>query len=172
MKEKEKPKKQLASELRQALLRIDALEKRIAELEKNLNEVKESEAKYRTIADNSFDWEFWLSAGADFIYCSPSARRITGYEPEDFLSDPGLFFRIIHPDDLHRVAENLNRKRAEKGHCELEFRIITRMGEERRIVLAFLGIYDESGKYLGIRGSSRDFSEMKQPEQNGSDACR
>lgn len=165
MKDKEKPKKQLTSELTQAQLLIDGLEKKVSELEKKLRDLQESEAKYRTIADNSFDWEFWLSSGADFIYCSPSARRITGYDPEDFLSDTGLFLRIIHPDDLHRVAENLNRKRAEKGHCELEFRIITRMGEERWIVLAFLGIYDESGKYLGIRGSSRDFSEMKRSER-------
>ena len=156
MTDKEKNKKQLMSELAQSRLRIAALEQAVSELQNRLRDVERSESKFRTVAEHTYDWEFWLSPGAEFLYCSPSTRRITGYEPDDFSSDPGLFYRIIHPDDLIAVAENLNRKRMEKGFCELEFRIIARNGETRRIALAFHGIYDENANYLGIRGSGRE----------------
>lgn len=149
-------------ELAQARLQIAALEKSVSEQDRRLLDLQRSESIYRTVADNTFDWEFWLSpGGADFLYCSPSALRITGYLPDKFLADPGLFFRIIHRDDLCRVAENLNRKRIEKGFCEIEFRIITSGGEERWIALAFLGIYDENGNYRGIRGSGREITASK-----------
>ncbi len=165
IKDKEKTKKQLIGELAEARLQIAALEKSASELEARLSDLRQSESMYRTVADNTFDWEFWLSPGADFIYCSPSARRITGYDPDDFLADPGLFLRIVHRDDLSRVAENLNRRRIQRGFCEVEFRIITRAGKEKRIALAFLGIYDGSGNYLGIRGSSRDITALNIMEE-------
>ena len=34
-----------------------------------------------------------------FLFVSPSCRKTTGYAAEDFLEDPGLTSRIIHPAD-------------------------------------------------------------------------
>ena len=161
MTDKEKSKKQLIAELTEARQQVATLEDSISNLKEQLRNLEKSESMYRTVADNTFDWEFWLSPSADFIYCSPSALRITGYEPDDFLSDHGLFFRIVHKDDLARVAENLNRRRIEKGFCEIEFRIISRTGEEKWIALAFHGVPDNSGNYLGIRGSCREITALK-----------
>ena len=41
--------------------------------------LKESEIKYRTVADNTFDWEWWVAPDGHYIYVSPSCERITGY---------------------------------------------------------------------------------------------
>jgi len=164
LNDKEKSKKQLMAELTETHYQIAALEKSVSKLKDRLRKLEKSESMYRTVADNTFDWEFWLGPGADFIYSSPSVLRITGYEPDEFLSDSGLFLRIVHKDDLTRVAENLNRRRIEKGFCELEFRIISRTGEEKWIAMAFHGVYDDSGNYLGIRGSSREFTALKKME--------
>ena len=60
---------------------------------------RESESRFRLIAETSIDWTFWQSPEGRFLFVSPSCRKTTGYAAEDFLEDPGLTSRIIHPAD-------------------------------------------------------------------------
>ena len=48
----------------------------------------DSEVRYRIVADNTYDWECWLSPDGTFRYSSPSCERITGYSAGDFLRRP------------------------------------------------------------------------------------
>jgi len=41
--------------------------------------LRESEEKFRTVADLTNDWEYWISPNMDIFYCSPSCKLITGY---------------------------------------------------------------------------------------------
>ena len=61
--------------------------------------LRESEERFRTVADFTHDWESWAAPDGHYIYVSPSCERITGYGPEAFINDPGLLKKIIHPDD-------------------------------------------------------------------------
>ena len=128
--------------------------------------LKESEEKYRVVADFTYDWEFWLAPDGKFIYVSPSCERITGYRPEEFMVDPDLMVTIVHDNDRDRVIDNLSHKEdgfGEKG--ALEFRIIARGGEERWISHECQPLYGPNGEYLGIRGSNRDITERKKAEE-------
>ncbi|MEZ5082923.1 MAG: PAS domain S-box protein [Bacteroidales bacterium] len=40
---------------------------------------QQSEEKFRTFADFTYDWEYWTSPDGDIIYMSPSCERISGY---------------------------------------------------------------------------------------------
>ena len=75
------------------------LEKRNIEREKAEEALRESEERYRTVANFTYDWEYWISPERCFIYCSPSCERITGYRAEEFEKDPDLLKAITHPDD-------------------------------------------------------------------------
>src|SRR5208337_4496046 len=61
--------------------------------------LRKSETKYRVVSDNTYDWEYWLSPEGSFNYISPSCKRISGYDAAEFIADPDLRIRIIHPDD-------------------------------------------------------------------------
>ncbi len=122
------------------------------------------EEKFRTIADYTYDWEFWLSPHDSFIYTSPSCERITGYNAEAFYSDPGLMKRIIHPDDLGRFAEHRHDAQAEKSSEGLILRIRRTDGAIRWLEHVCRPIVDASGTFLGTRGSNRDITERKQAE--------
>ena len=52
--------------------------------------LRESEVMFRTIADFTYDWEYLRGPDGRFNYNSPSCVRITGYQGEDFFSDPDL----------------------------------------------------------------------------------
>lgn len=154
--DKHKTKKEMIRELEFLRERITELQQREHEFKAIIAALQNGINKYRTIADGTYDWEFWLSPGGEFCYTSPSCERVTGYAVSDFAADPALFFRIIHEDDISWVAEHLNRRRAEKGYCQIEFRIIHKDGSMRRVSLAFQSIYDEDGLFQGIRGSNRE----------------
>ena len=44
--------------------------------------LRESEERFRTVADYTYDWEYWRGPDGRFRYVSPSCQRITGYSPK------------------------------------------------------------------------------------------
>ncbi len=161
---KDLSKKQLVQEVSTLRRAMGELEKTAGELVQRESASRRAAERYRIIADNTYDWEFWLGPDAQFIYSSPSCERISGYLAEEFEADPTLFYRMIHPDDLARVSEHMNRRKFEAGLAEIEFRIVRRDGAVRWIALAFQPVYDGSSRFLGTRGSNRDVTERKLAE--------
>jgi PAS domain S-box-containing protein len=123
--------------------------------------LRESEERFRFIAEFTHDWEYWLAPDGTYLYVSPSCQRVTGYRPEDFIEDPELFERIIHPNDYERVIEHLHDDFASKGTGELEFRIVTKSGRIVWIGHVCQPVYNEDGTWLGRRGSNREIMEQK-----------
>ena len=125
-----------------------------------------SEEKYQTVADFTYDWEFWIAPDGKFIYVSPSCERITGYLPEEFMRDPDLLVTISHEDDRDKVIGHLSQKEGSVGEKgALEFRIIAKSGEERWIGHECQPVYGPDGEYRGNRGSNRDITERKRGEE-------
>lgn len=123
--------------------------------------LQDAELKYRMVADNTYDWEFWINTDGEFIYISPSCQRVTGYRAMEFQKDTKLFQRIIHPDD-HEIFENhINAEDQSHAPGFVTFRIIHRDGTEKWIEHTCQSVHDGEGKYLGRRGSNRDISERK-----------
>ena len=58
--------------------------------------LRDSEGKYRTAVDFTYDWEHWIGPDGGFVYVSPACARITGYGVEEFLADPSLVERIVY----------------------------------------------------------------------------
>jgi diguanylate cyclase (GGDEF)-like protein/PAS domain S-box-containing protein len=128
--------------------------------------LRESEEKYRTVADFTYDWEYWLASDGKYIYVSPSCERISGYRAEEFQQDQNLLEKITHPDDKHLLAVHINDVLQGKFDVyELEFRIVTKNNEECWIGHTCQAVYDRDGTYLGQRGSNRDITERKKSEE-------
>ena len=124
-----------------------------------------AEEKYRTVADFTHDWETWLSPEGKFLYVSPSCLPTTGYTVEEFMDDPSLVFKITHPDDRDMVEKHYSEKlESSTNACSIDFRIITRDGEEKWIGHSCQPVFDSKGKWIGQRGSNRDITERKMTE--------
>ena len=126
--------------------------------------LRDSEGKFRIVADNTYDFEFWLDPDGKYVYVSPSCERITGYKPAEFLADPELRFRIAHPEDRQMLVDHVrSAERDEPGL--LDHRIIHRDGSVRWIGHVCQPIYGSDGRFLGTRGSNRDITERKVAEE-------
>ncbi len=125
---------------------------------------KESEERFRTIADYTYDWEYWQGNQQEMLYISPSCKRITGYSATEFISHPELQFDIIHPEDRETFRTHKH-ETWDKPHGELTFRILTKDSQVRWIAHGCTAVFSHDGKPLGRRGSNRDITDLKEAEQ-------
>jgi PAS domain S-box-containing protein len=142
-----------------------SLSKQILAREMAEAELTQSENKLRIVADFTYDWEYWRNPEGSFVYISPSCERITGYTGQEFLQDPDLYLRIIHPDDRPRISDHFHEALSNSQLFEIEFRIIHRDGRERWIGHACRPVLDAQGQMLGRRASDRDITVRKQAEE-------
>jgi PAS domain S-box-containing protein len=140
-------------------------------IERDITDRKQTEqtlsnnaTKFKTVVDYNYDWEFWISPVHEFIYISPSCEKITGYSPEDFISNADLITQIIHPDDSEKYRKHDEFVHTNKTVDKIDFRIITKQKEIRWINHVCQPVFDENGKNTGIRGSNRDITDRKLAE--------
>ncbi|MBU0728475.1 MAG: PAS domain S-box protein [Proteobacteria bacterium] len=129
------------------------------------NSLKQSEEKFRTVSDFTYAWEYWMDTEGNLMYVSPSCKRISGYEPEDFLKNKKLFESIILPDDRQKFKEHIEKELDSVDVCTRTFRIITMSGETRWISHICQPVYNAAGECVGRRASNHDITERKQVEE-------
>lgn len=126
-------------------------------------ELVREEEKFHTVANYTYDWEYWEGPNQEMLFMSPSCERVTGYSQAEFMSDPALLYRIIHPDDLHLMAEH-RRNAAHEDIGGVDFRIVRRDGVIRWIAHGCRPVFGEGDNFLGRRASNRDITERVQAE--------
>jgi len=129
--------------------------------------IKTKEVTFRTVADHTYDWEYWLSADEQLIYISPSCERITGYSRQEFQVDTELLKKIIHADDQEAHAtmcKKVRENRFTNFVGEIDLKITTKQGDIKYIGHICRPVFDENNQYAGIRVSNRDITLRKTAE--------
>jgi PAS domain S-box-containing protein len=124
-----------------------------------------SETKYRVVANNTYDWEFWRSPEGRVLYVSPSCKRITGYAPDEFITDPSILYRLVHPDDRPDYDRHRDEEIQKMVPSEVEFRLVRPDGTVRWIGHTCQPVFAPDGQFLGTRGSNRDITKRKKAEE-------
>ena len=130
--------------------------------------LRKSEELFRTVADFTSDWEYWVDAGGNLVYSSPSCVNLTGYSREELQANPQLISAIIHPDTPPHVFEHFRPPfTAEQmaQHQEMAFRIITKSGETRWLGHICQPVFGKNGEHRGRRASNRDITDRKLAEE-------
>jgi len=125
--------------------------------------VRESEVRFRTIADYTYDWEYWQGRQGEMLYINPACQRVSGYSQAEFISRPSLLDEIVHPDDRD-IFENHHQEIQHETISRIEFRIVAKDGTVRWIWHGCRAVFGENGEPLGRRASNRDITDRKQAE--------
>ncbi|MBW8325989.1 MAG: PAS domain S-box protein [Prolixibacteraceae bacterium] len=142
------------------ILSIDITERKRAELA-----LRESEEKYKLISDNSDDWIYWVLPDGKFKYVSPACERVTGYSPEEFISQPELNHKIIIDTDKELVIQHTRQIKQDHISHNLEFRIRNKKGEIRWVSHTCSPIFNSEGEFIGRRATNRNITERKLNEE-------
>jgi PAS domain S-box-containing protein len=97
-------------------------------------------------------------------FMSENVRSLLGFDPDQFLADPGFCTKQIHPDDVAGIYEALP-KLMELGRQRLEFRFLTNTGEYRWLDDEMVLIRDADGKPNEIIGYLVDITDRKRIEE-------
>lgn len=123
--------------------------------------IRQSEERFRLIAENLTDLVAVLDVEGRRLYNSPSYRTLLG--------DPGQLrgsssFEQIHPEDRERVQSSF-RRTVQTGIGErLEYRLVDLSGRVRYIESQGSVIRDAQGRVDKVLVVSRDVSERRQAE--------
>ncbi|HWO69826.1 MAG TPA: PAS domain S-box protein, partial [Actinomycetota bacterium] len=118
------------------VLATDATEIARAEEERRRaeEERRRAEERFRTLVENLpaivYIDEPDASRGgrARPVYVSPQVETILGYSPEEWLADPDLWLRVVHPEDRGRVEEADLRTEETGEPFDVEYRALARDG--------------------------------------------
>jgi len=127
-----------------------------------VNALELREERFRRLAENAHDiiYRYRLIPTAGFEYVNPAVQRITGYSPEECYEDPGVAFRMIHPDDR---AAMLAGPTLDPEVPRL-MRYVRKDGGEIWCELRTVPIYDEAGTLIAVEGIARDVTVRKRVE--------
>jgi diguanylate cyclase (GGDEF)-like protein/PAS domain S-box-containing protein len=131
-----------------------------------------SEEQCRTIVSNINEYVYSVrfeNGEIRSIYHSPKCQEITGFSPEEYYSDPMLWFKMIHQDDRELVINFLNGIFAGRDHEPIRHRIIHKDGAERWILNNCAVQRTGTGEQRGISrldGFILDITDIKQAEEN------
>ncbi len=96
--------------------------------ERNLAETKlrKAEARYRTLLETIPAVTFMasLDGGVNEMYVSPQIETMLGFSQEEWLGDPVLWYRQLHPDDRERWHKEFARTVAVGEQFCSEYRFI------------------------------------------------
>ena len=127
-------------------------------------ELRESEQKFRAIADCTVNWEVWWGLDGKPRWINPSVMEYTGYTVEECMAMPDFAGQLIYFEDLPHVAPELLKGRQGLRGNDLEFRSVRKDGSLFWLSVSWVPISDARGVFTGFRTSGRDITERKQAE--------
>ncbi|MGA7813112.1 CHASE domain-containing protein, partial [Caballeronia sp.] len=70
-------------------------------------ELRESEEKFRAIADCTVNWEIWWGLDGEPRWINPSVKEYIGYTVDECMAMPDFVGTVIYSEDVPRVAPEL-----------------------------------------------------------------
>ncbi len=139
-------------------LHIQSIARDITDRKAAENALRESEARFRRLAENAQDIIYRISLHPDtrLEYVSPAVARITGYTPEELYADPHYALKILCQDDHHRLEEMLNPEKS--FYKPVTLKLARRDGDELWTEQRNVPVYDDEGNLIAIEGIARDIT--------------
>ncbi|RKQ32650.1 sensor domain-containing diguanylate cyclase [Oceanobacillus halophilus] len=128
--------------------------------EKNL---KETEERFRIIAENSMDIIKIVSPEGRITFASPAVESILGYPVRDMVGK--MFSKFVHPDDVERINQAFTSLFETKENLEIEVRRKHVEGYSIWLHSHLIPIVDDKGELDKIVVISRDITDNKRKEE-------
>ncbi len=124
-------------------------------------------AKYRALTEHLPVVTYLLVADerAAPLAVSPQLDRLLGYTADEWLREPGLFLKLVHPEDRERVEAELARTPEDLSR-ESEYRLLARDGRVVWVRDAAVVVRDASGEPIGVQGYLLDVSERHRADED------
>ncbi len=108
-----------------------------------IDSLRASESRYRTLADNSVDMISRHDAAGNYLYVSPSVRRLLGYEPDEILGKNA--YELIVQTDQSAIRDSHELQMASESSQFNRYRIRRADGTETWVESVSQSVFDAAG---------------------------
>jgi len=126
--------------------------------------LRNSEQRFRGLAETTSDWVWEVDAEGVYTYASPQVEALLGYPPDEVVGKGR--HDLVPPGEAERVAAEFRAiLESQEPFDKLENTALHKDG--RTVVLETSGVpfFDADGGFRGFRGIDRDVTDRKQAEQ-------
>ena len=126
--------------------------------------LRESEMRYRSLAENSTDWIWTIGVDGQITYTNDRSLDLFGLSREEFYTTNSM--SLVHPEDktiLHEVLSTAVKNK--RGWHDVLIRWRCKGGSYRGFESNASPIFDGNGELVGFQGVDRDVTERKQAEE-------
>lgn len=133
--------------------------------------LREAETRYRTLVEQipaiTYMDRVTEEDPTDVVpaYISPQVETVLGYTAEEWLADPDLWTKVVHPDDREEIARLGDSARIAGAPFSAEYRTVRRDGRVAWIRESSVLIRDQAGNPRFWQGIMVDVTEQKHAEQ-------
>jgi diguanylate cyclase (GGDEF)-like protein/PAS domain S-box-containing protein len=127
--------------------------------------VDAAEARYRLLVERLplIVYEDEPDQFSSAVFISPQTTEMLGYAPADWIEDPEMFVKLLHPDDRERTMQALA-DNVSGDVWTMEYRLIARDGRTVWIRDTGVCVVDAAGTPLNYQGYMEDVTEQKLAE--------
>jgi diguanylate cyclase (GGDEF)-like protein/PAS domain S-box-containing protein len=119
--------------------------------------LRESEARFRLVAESMSDLVCLHDLEGNFLYVSPSCRMLLGYEPEELVGTSP--YDLIHPDSCDHVRQHIHQPALKNIQASTTHRIRCKSGDYIWLETLIHSILDNTGQVIQLQSASRDVTE-------------
>ncbi len=132
---------------------------------KQTEELRQSESRYRLLAENTLDVIWTMNLDLEFTYVNPAVFAMTGHRPEEWIGS-ALSDHCDEESFAHTVGVILAEmeKGPEGTGAFFETEMLKKNGEAFWIEIHGKVIYDQTGQAVALQGTTRDISDRKRSE--------
>lgn len=143
----------------------DEAQQEITERRRAEAALREAEVKFRTLVEQVPAITYIAALEEEqTLYVSPQIEAVLGFTAEEWMADPNLWRKQLHPDDCERVLATDERTFATGEPFCAEYRIFARDGRVVWLHDESRWVRDENGKPRFTQGIEFDITERKEAE--------
>ena len=132
----------------------------ITDRKRNELALRESEARYRMLAENATDIVSGHDLDGRVTYVSSAVQALTGFRPDELVGRNG--FDLVHPDDVDRVRGSLARLLERMQPVRETYRMRRKDGSYFWVESNARVVRDQRSRPVGIQSAARDVTETKE----------
>ena len=126
--------------------------------------LRDSERRYRLLAENATDMISRHSPEGLYLYASPACRRMLGYEPGQLVGRDA--YGLFHPDDLDAIRQSHSTILEEPTIYTVRYRMCCRDGSYLWVETTSKTVRDpDTGQVEEIVAITRDITQRRQAEE-------